>query len=130
MLKKLIRKAYALIISHNRIHRYLMDWGLARAEASKRKQRKWVRYERKHSISAGYIDWHDDPISRLKICAVQDNSSQKILAIGEFAIIYPENTIVVVQRAIQEYGSICPHRELITDHDSEFGTHQRDENGH
>ena len=35
MLEKIIRKVYALIISHNRIHRYLMDRGLARAEASK-----------------------------------------------------------------------------------------------
>ena len=52
MLAKLIRKVYALIISHNRIHRYLMAQGLARAEASKRKQRKWVRYERAHSMSA------------------------------------------------------------------------------
>lgn len=42
MLAQLIRKDYAVNISHNRIHRYLMDRGLAKAETSKRKQRKWV----------------------------------------------------------------------------------------
>jgi putative transposase len=129
MLEKLIRKASTLIISHNRIHRYLMDRGLARAESSKRKQRKWVRYERKHSMSAGHIDWHEDPISGLKICAVLDDSSRKILAIDEFATINTENSIVVVQRAIQKYGPICPLRELIMDHGSELGAHRRDENG-
>lgn len=129
MLAKLIRKVYALIISHNRIHRYLMAQGLARAEASKRKQRKWVRYERAHSMSAGHIDWYEDRISSLKICAVLDDSSRKILAIDEFATINTENTITVVERAIQEYGPICPFRELIMDHGSEFGAHRRDENG-
>jgi putative transposase len=130
MLEKIIRKVYALIISHNRIHRYLMDRGLARAESSKRKQRKWVRYERAHSMSAGHIDWYEDATSTLKICAVLDDSSQKILAIDEFATINTENTITVVERAIQEYGPICPLRELIMDHGSEFGAHRRDENGY
>ncbi|MFA6364613.1 hypothetical protein [Methanoregula sp.] len=51
-----------------------MDRGLARAEASKRKLRKWVRYERKHSMPAGHIDGHEDPITGLKICAVLDDS--------------------------------------------------------
>ena len=130
MLEKIIRKVYALIISHNRIHRYLMDRGLARAEASKRKQRKWVRYERAHSMSAGHIDWYEDATSELKICAVLDDSSRKILAIDEFATINTENSIAVVERAIHEYGPICPLRELIMDHGSAFGAHRRDENGY
>ena len=66
MLEMLIWKDFTVSISHNRIHRYLMDRGLAKAERSKRKQRKWVRYERKHSMSAGHIDWHEDPVSGLK----------------------------------------------------------------
>lgn len=130
MLEKIIRKIYALLISHNRIHRYLMDRGLARAEASKRKQRTWVRYERTHSMSAGHIDWYEDAISGLKIYAILDDSSRKILAIGEFATINTENSIAVVERAIQEYGPICPLRELIMDHGSAFGAHRRNENGY
>ena len=129
MLENLIEQVYSVIISHNRIHRYLMDRGLAKDEASKRKQRKWVRYERAHSMSAGHIDWHEDAVSGHKICAVLDDSSRKVLAIDEFATVNTENTIAVVERAIQEYGAICPLRELIMDHGSEFGAHRRDENG-
>jgi len=79
-----------------------MDRGLAKAETSKQKQRKWVRYERKHSMSAGHIDWHEDVISGLKICAILDDSSWKILAIDEFATINTDNSIAIVERAIQE----------------------------
>lgn len=72
-------------------------------------------------VSRTHIDWYEDRISSLKICAVLDDSSRKILAIDEFATINTENTITVVERAIQEYGPICPFRELIMDHGSEFG---------
>ncbi|MCX6697832.1 MAG: IS481 family transposase, partial [Methanoregula sp.] len=83
-----------------------MDRGLAHAEKSKCKQRKWVCYERKHSLSAGHIDWHQDGSSGQKICAVQDDFSRKILAIGEFDGINTANSIAVLDRAIQEYGNI------------------------
>ena len=128
MLEKLIWNDYTVSISHNRIHRYLMELILAKAETSKRKQRKWVRYEREHSMSAGHIDWHEDPVRGLKICAILDDSSRKILSIDEFATINTENSIAIVERLIQEYGSICPLLELIMDHDSEFGAHRTDEN--
>ena len=127
MLEILIQGAYKATISYNRIHRYLMDQGLAKPEVSKRKQRKWVRYERKHSMSAGHIDWHYDDRSGLKICAVLDDSPRKILAIGELATINTDNSIAVIERVFQEYWQICPLRELIMDHGSEFGAHRRDE---
>ena len=60
---------------------------------------------------------------------VPDDSSRKILAIDEFATINTENTIAVIERAIQEYGPICLFRELILDYCSEFGAHRTDENG-
>jgi len=41
-------------------------------------------------MSAGHIDWHEDPIKGLKICAILDDSSRKILAIDEFANINTE----------------------------------------
>jgi transposase InsO family protein len=129
MLEVVIRVRYKISISHNRIHRYLMGRGLARAETSKRRQRKWVRYERDHSMSAGHIDWHEEGFNGLKICAVLDDSSRKILAAGEFATINTENSIDVVDLVVQEFGYICPLRELIMDHGSEFGAHRRDENG-
>jgi putative transposase len=59
-------------------------------------------------MSTIQIDWHEDAISGLKICAILDDSSRKILAIDEFASINTENTMAVVERAIQECGPICP----------------------
>ncbi|MDO9326748.1 MAG: hypothetical protein Q7T80_17500 [Methanoregula sp.] len=52
-----------------------------------------------------------------------------ILAIDKLANINTENTIVVVERAIQEYGSICLLRERIMDHGGKFDALRRDENG-
>lgn len=113
MLEKLIWKDYTVSISHNWIDRYLMERGLAKAERSKRKQRKWVRYERNHSMSAGHIDGHEDPVSGLKICTILDDSSRKIQAVQEFATINTVNAIMVVNMVIREYNQICPLRELI-----------------
>jgi len=59
MLEVAIRKIYKTCISHNRIHMYLKASGLAQDDPNKKKRRKWVRYERKHSLSAGHIDWHE-----------------------------------------------------------------------
>ncbi|MGB7570585.1 MAG: helix-turn-helix domain-containing protein, partial [Methanothrix sp.] len=59
MLEVVIRKQYKIRISHNRIQMYLKHQGLAQDDEKKQKRRKWVRYERKHSLSAGHIDWHE-----------------------------------------------------------------------
>ncbi|WML67692.1 MAG: hypothetical protein METHP_01241 [Methanoregula sp. SKADARSKE-2] len=107
MLEMLIWKDSTVSISHNRIHRYLVDRGLAKAERSKRKQRKWVRYERNHSMSAGHIDWHEDPISELKISAILDDLSRKIRS-GNLLPLILRIQITVVDKAIREYNQICP----------------------
>jgi len=49
-------------------------------------------------MSTGHIDWHENSISGLKICAVLDDSSCKILTIGEFATINTENSIAVLEQ--------------------------------
>ena len=53
----------------------------------KKERRKWVRYERKHSLSAGHIDWHESGWSDFKVCVIIDDSSRMILAGGEFKIL-------------------------------------------
>lgn len=58
MLEPVIRKQFKFCISHNRIYMYLKAEGLAQEDLKKQKRRTWVRYERKHSMSAGHIDWH------------------------------------------------------------------------
>ncbi|HUW68420.1 MAG TPA: hypothetical protein VMW20_10355 [Candidatus Nanoarchaeia archaeon] len=56
MLEPIIEGFYNIHIPHNRIHMYLLSEGLAEQNVKKKKRCKWIRYERKHSMSAGHID--------------------------------------------------------------------------
>jgi len=84
MLETVIRKQFKICISHNRIHMYLKAEGLAQEDLKKQKRRKWVFYERKHSLSAGHIDWHEWDGTDVKVCVILDDASRMVLAGGEF----------------------------------------------
>jgi hypothetical protein len=56
----------------------------AQEDENKQKRRKWVRYERKHSLSAGHIDWHEWDGTSIKVCVILDDASRMMLAGGEF----------------------------------------------
>jgi len=129
MLERAIRKLYKVRISHNRIHMYLKADGLARVDPEKKKRRKWNRYERKHSLSAGHIDWYEVDGSDIKVCIILDDASRKILAGGEFSNINTENSKQVLDQAVDRYAWLHPLRELIMDHGSEFGAHRVHEDG-
>ncbi len=129
MLEPVIEGFYNIHVPHNRLHTYMLSEDLAIENEKKKKRRKWVRYEREHSMSAGHIDWHEDEKKGIKVCAILDDASRKILAGGEFESINTENSKVVINQMVEKYWIICPLRELIMDHGSEFGAHRRDENG-
>ena len=129
MLEKVIRKQYKVRISHNRIHMYLKELGLAHEEPGKKKRRKWNRYERKHSLSAGHIDWYEVDGSDIKVCIILDDASRKVLAGGEFSNINTENSKLVLDQVVDRYSWLLPMRELIMDHGSEFGAHRVHEDG-
>jgi hypothetical protein len=108
---------------------YLLSEGLAEENVKKKKRRKWVRYERKHSMSAGHIDWHEDTEDSVKVCSILDDASKKILAGGEFTSINTQNSKMIIDQMVESYWSIQPMRELIMDHGSEFGAHRINEKG-
>ena len=96
-LEKVIYAEDRVRIPHNTIHKVLKKHGLAKNETSKQKRRKkWIRYERKHSLSAGHMDWHE-PSDGPRVCVVLDDASRKILAGGEFANATAENSIKLVK---------------------------------
>lgn len=76
MLETVVRKVFKIRISHSRIHMYLKTAGLAYEDPEKKKQRKWTRYEREHSLSAGHIDWHESGWYDLKVCVIIDDASR------------------------------------------------------
>ena len=58
-LEKIIEHKYGRHIPHNAIHQVLLENGLAIENKKKKKRRKlWIRYERKHSLTAVHLDWH------------------------------------------------------------------------
>jgi putative transposase len=113
MLEVAVRKVFKIRISHNRIHMYLKAARLAHEDPKKKKLCKWIRYERKHSLSAGHIDWHESGWSDLKVCVIIDDASGMILADGEFKEINTKNSMLVVDELVERYWWLCPLRELI-----------------
>jgi len=129
MLEPIIRKRFHRIISHNRIHKYLLKLGYATENVNKKKRRRWVRYERKHSLSAGHIDWHEKGTFAPFVGAIIDDSSRKILAGGEYESCDTETSKKVVNQVVENYWHIRPMRELIMDRGAEFGAHLTNEQG-
>lgn len=116
-LEKLIWKDHGIKIPHNRIHRILLQEGLAssKGELMPRKK-KWIRYERRHSLTAVHVDWHQRPNDGPWVFAVEDDASRALLAIIESNSPTTELSIVGMKTALQ-YGQI---RECISDHGSQF----------
>jgi putative transposase len=129
MLEYVIKKQYKVGISHNRIHMYLRTQGLAQEDLKKQRRRKWVRYEREHSMSAGHIDWHEWDGTSIKVCVILDDASRMVLAGGEFTEINTDNSKLVVDQMVDKFWWLCPMREIILDHGSEFGAHRVHDDG-
>ena len=129
MLEPIIRKKWKKKISHNRIHKYLLEMGYASENERKKKRRRWVRYERDHSLTAGHIDWHEKGVNDTMVCAIIDDSSRRILAGGEFDACNTKYSKQIVDKVLEKYGHIRVMKQLIMDRGAEFGAHRTDEKG-
>jgi len=81
----------------------------------KRKQRKWVRFERKHSMELWQGDWK--MLREKWIIAFMDDTSRFITCYGIFDSATTENTIKVLREGLSEYG--IPD-EILTDPGTQF----------
>lgn len=86
-------------ISHNRVHKILLEEGLAKEEPKKKKTRKWVRYERKHSLSLVHADWFE--YKGWKIMLIEDDASRFITGYGKFRQATSENAIKVFKKSLK-----------------------------
>ena len=117
MLMKLIERDYGKHINHNRIHRILLGLGMAKKKGKKDIRKKdWIRYERRHSLTAVHIDWHYDATTELWVFAVIDDASRKLLAIVECKSPTTEASIGGMRQAMK-HGKIM---QCISDHGSQF----------
>lgn len=111
---------HGLKVPHNTVHRILKDHHLAANEACKQKGRKWVKYERRHSMSLWHTDWYqieDDRWRGKWLIAYLDDASRFVPGYGVFDEATTENAISVLQDCIRRYGRPL---ELLTDHGSQF----------
>ena len=57
VLETILDKRHGIKIPHNRIHKILKNHRLASNDTNKQRKRKWVKYERRHSMSLWHTDW-------------------------------------------------------------------------
>ena len=114
-LEKLIERDYGMHISHRRIHKILLDLGYAKKKDKKDiRKKEWIRYERRHSLTAVHIDWHYD--GKTWAFGVEDDASRKILSLIECSSPTTEKSIEGMEEALK-HGSI---KQCISDHGSQF----------
>jgi putative transposase len=115
-LERVLRDTYGVKLPHNRIHMILKEAGRALPQQSKQKRRKWVRYEREHSMSLWHMDWKQLSDGCWWIAA-EDDASRLIVGYGVFQEATAEHTIHVLKQAIGKHGR---PREILTDRGSQF----------
>jgi len=129
LVAKYLRKKRGIKIGNNAVHKILLEEKMIKEDARKKVRKKpWIRYERKHPLSAVHMDWHQN-VKKEQLCAVTDDSSRMILSIGEYSNISTEESINLLHKAQNKYEHIRNIREVITDHGSEFYANKRDKKG-
>lgn len=107
-------------INHNRIHKILLEAGLAKPNKKKQKKRKYKCYERKHSLSLAHTDWAE--YKGKKFILFEDDASRFILAYGEFKHADKENTIKVFKKSLR-HGI---YKQLHSDNGSVFRANSKE----
>ena len=107
-------------INHNRIHKILLEAGLAKPNIRKQKKRKYKCYERKHSLSLAHTDWFE--YKGKKVILFEDDASRFILAHGEFSNANKENTMKVFKDSLK-YGI---YKQLHSDNGSVFRANEQE----
>jgi len=116
-LEKIIYRDYFIHIPHRHIHTILLNLGFAKEKDKKDKRKKdWIRYERRHSLTAVHIDWYFDPVKRLWVFAVIDDASRYLLALLEVESATTDASIEGMKQALQ-HGTI---KQCISDHGTQF----------
>jgi putative transposase len=102
-------------ISKNKIHEVLKMLGYSKEEKVKRKRKKWIRYERRHSMSLWHTDWFF--YKGKWIIAYLDDASRLITGYGVFENATAKNAIKVLKEAMDNYGKL---KSILTDRGTQF----------
>lgn len=102
-------------IPHNRIHQIMKEEGLVHHKPNKQKQRKYIRYERKHSNSLWHTDWFE--YKGKKMINFEDDASRFITGFGIFSHATSQHSADVFQQAIKAFP---PPKQVMSDHGTQF----------
>lgn len=118
LLEPILQRDYGRHVPHNKIHKVLLDNGNAKRLDKEIIRRKFItRYERKHSLSLGHMDWHQRPNDGIWVGALEDDASRALLGIIETDNPTTEASIMIVERAAKRFGEF---KQIITDRGSQF----------
>ena len=106
-------------IGHNKIHRIMLEKGLAKKEKNKQKIRRYKCYERKHSNSLWHTDWLQYKVRWYIL--FEDDASRFITGSGMFPNRSSNNAWKVFKKTIK-YG--IP-KQLHSDNDSTFRANEQ-----
>ncbi len=116
-LEKLIERDYGKHIPHNKVHKIMIQLGFAKPKNKKDIRKKdWIRYERRHSLTAVHLDWYFDAKKETWALPVIDDASRKMLALVEAESATTDASIEAMELALR-HGKI---KQCITDHGTQF----------
>jgi len=116
-LRQIIHRDYNLDMSHHHIHKILLSAGFSKSKESKDvRRKKWIRYERRHSLTAVHIDWVYNKDLEVYALPVIDDASRKLLALVEVESATTNASIDAMKEALK-HGAI---QQCITDHGTQF----------
>lgn len=112
-----IERDYKIVIPIYTIHKILLSLGLAKKKEKKDvRKKKWIRYERRHSLTAVHLDWLYHPELELWALPIIDDSSRKLLALKETINPTTDESIDAMKEAMK-HGQI---EQCISDHGTQF----------
>ncbi len=109
-------KKINIIISKNTIYKILLSLNMVNEDKNKKKQRKYVKYEREYSNSLWHIDWSEYN-KKEKLIIIEDDASRFIVGFGVYSEETIDNTLEILIKSIELYGK---PKEIITDHGTQF----------
>lgn len=104
-------------VSHRKIHKVLLNEGLAIHNTNKQKPRKYVRYQLPYSNDLWHTDWTHCPFTCNQLAAYIDDRSRFIVGYGLFVNSFSEYSIALLKSSIAEFGK---PKAIMTDHGSQF----------
>lgn len=102
-------------LSHCKIYDILKSAELVHMLKDKRKRRKWVRWERKHSLSLWQTDW--TVFEGKWLIVFMDDASRLVVGWGLFDNATSDNSVKVLREAISRYGR---PKAILTGRDTQF----------